>query len=216
MAVLLPLATLLLGKALSKTEQHKAVCFAVRCLPSPLHGADDTCKILAPPQRAQALQGNGAAVPGGAVGTPLMGCWAGNCTPGPHLYTLKPCLTWLIWDTVLRGTVPLDSPSAVLCRTRPLVNKQSYRVRTSRLETFQVSELKVGVIWGDFSWLINPGSHLRKTAHLTTDFICCFPAHVVFTPGLSANGSDFHRHLHLTCKLYSVGTTVNDLKEDAP
>lgn len=50
MAVLLPLAMLLLGKTLSKTKQHKAVCFAVRSLPSLLHGADDTCKFSAPPR----------------------------------------------------------------------------------------------------------------------------------------------------------------------
>lgn len=146
---------------------------------------------------------------------PLMGCWAGNGMPGPHLHTLKPPLVWLIWDTVLGGVVPLGSPSDVLCRMRPLVNRQSYRVRTSRLETFQVSELKAGVIWGNFSWLINPRSHLGKTVHLTTDLICCFPTNVVFTPGLSANESDFHHHLYLTCKLYPVGTTVNDLKWDA-
>lgn len=50
MAVLLPLAMLLLGKTLSKTKQHKAVCFAVRSLPSLLHGADDICKFSAPPR----------------------------------------------------------------------------------------------------------------------------------------------------------------------
>lgn len=146
---------------------------------------------------------------------PLIGCWAGNHILGPYLRTLKPCLVWLIWDTVLAGMVPLGSLSTVLCRTGPLVNRQSYHVRTSCLETFQVSELKAGVFWGDFSCLINPGSHLRKTVHLTTDLICCFPTHEVLTSGLSANESDFHHHLYLTCKLHSVGTTVKDLKWDA-
>lgn len=139
----------------------------------------------------------------------------GNCTPGPHLHTWKPHLTWLIWDTILGGIVSLGSPSAVLCRTRPLVNRQSYCLRTSCLETFPVSKLKAGVIWGDFSWMVNPGSQLRKTVHLITNFICCFPTCVAFTPGLHINESDFHHHLHLMHKLCSVGTTVNYLKRDA-
>lgn len=89
---------------------------------------------------------------------PLMGCWAGNYIPELHLHTLKPHLVRLIWDTVLGSTVPLGSPPPVLCSTGPLVNRQSYCVRSRPLETFQVSELKAGVMWGNFSWLMNPRS----------------------------------------------------------
>lgn len=142
----------------------------------------------------------------------LVGGWAGSCIPEPHPHTLKPCLVKLIWDTFLRG-----SSSTVLCRTRPLLNRQRYHVRINCLEALQVTELEPGVIWGNFSWLINSNSHLRKTEHLTTAYIprqlCSFPAHEAFTPGLSANESDFHHHhLYLTCKIYSAGKTCTWLK----
>lgn len=85
MAVLLPLATLLLGKALSKTKQHKAVCFTARCLPSPLHTADDTCKFAASPGSPGGQRGCSAGA--GAVGTYSASCLASDGVQGWKLHS---------------------------------------------------------------------------------------------------------------------------------
>lgn len=175
MAVLLPLAMLLLGKTLSKTKQHKAVCFAVRSLPSLLHSADNTCKFSAPPRGQK---------PCGAL--ELQCQWA----VGTHLLLSLASGGMLSWKLHPRASPPhtkalshitdlghIFSPLAVLCRTRPLLNRQRYHVRINCFETFQVTELEPGVIRGNFRnlktqlklrWELNSSSHLRKTEYLTT------------------------------------------------
>lgn len=168
MALLLPLATLLLGKALSKTKQHKAVCFAVRSPPSLLHGADNTCKFSAPPREQkpcgalelQCRQAVGTLLPPSLASGGMLG-WKLHARAAPTHTKDFSRITDL-------GHILKSNPWAALCRTRPLLNRQKYHIRINCLETFRVTELEPGVITGNFSWLINSSSHLRKTENLTT------------------------------------------------
>lgn len=205
MAVLLPLATLLLGKALSKTKQHKAVCFAARSLPSLLHGADNTCKFSAPPREQKPCEALELQY-WRAVGTYLHLSLASGGILGWKLHPrASPTHTKALSHVTDLGHIFKRQLVGCSVQDQAITEQTEINVRINWLETFQVTELEPGVIRGQ---LINSSSHLRKTEHLTTVQIHSFPVHEAFTPGLSANESDFHHHhLYLTCKLYSAGKT---------
>lgn len=121
----------------------------------------------------------------------------------------SPCLLWQTGDPVLRGKVPSCAP---LAAGPGLASRQSYRVWPGHSETLRVHELKAGVIWMiSAGWSAQVCILGKQSPHHwlalllpNTQVICTW-----------ARCQQISLPPPLTCKLYSVNATVNDLKQDA-